>query len=185
MLIDLSKLPDATRREVGAETAAYLLDIFNRIPLPALEDVPDATGFQAGSPASFLIPNTPFKIVRVDSGPRQGEFLFSEHTVLSAPQFHGLVKDLPLRSSQSVRIWISEFRQMTGPLVPVALSNAMPERLKRPVLGTSIWKIAVVVVLTLVAALLLVFWNRLTTHPAWGGLVAERWRLLLSLLRCC
>ena len=87
-LIDLSKVPQATRRAVGAETATYLLDIFNRISLPALEDVPDATAFNPDSPASFPIPNTPSKIVRIDNGPRQDEFLFSAHTVLSAPTFH-------------------------------------------------------------------------------------------------
>ena len=45
-MIDLSNVSEATRREVGAETAAYLLDVFNRIPLPVLEDVPNATAFK-------------------------------------------------------------------------------------------------------------------------------------------
>ena len=179
-LIDLSKVPDATRREVGALTVAYLLDIFNRIPLPALGDVPDATAFKADSPASFQIPGTPFRIVRIDSGQRQGEFLFSDHTVVSAPRFHGTVEHLPLQSSRSVRSWVSEFRQMTGPLVPLSLSNAVPENLRSPVLGTPVWKIAAVGVLTIATALFLLVWHRATTHPRWGGRAGERWRLLLS-----
>jgi MscS family membrane protein len=180
LLIDLSKVAEATRREVGAETAAYLLDVFNRIPLPTLDDVPDATAFKADGPASFLIPDTPFRIVLMDSGPRQGEFLFSEHTVQSAPQFHATIEDLPLRPGQSVTSWITEFRRFTGPLVPVALSDAVPDNLQRPVFGTPIWKIIAVLVLTLATTLFLLVWNRATTHPAWGGLVGARWRLLLS-----
>ncbi len=179
-LIDLSQVPQATRREVGAETAAYLLDIFNRVPLPAPEDVPDTTAFQKDSPASFQIPKTPFKIVRIDSGPRQGEFLFSETTVPLAPEFYGAVENLPLRSTRSVRSWISEFRQLTGPLMPVSIADSVPENLKQPVFGTPIWKIAAVAVLTIILALLLLFWNRATANSTWGGLVGERWQRLLS-----
>ncbi len=75
---------------------------------------------------------------------------------------------------------MSEFRQLTGPMVPAALIDAVPENLMRPVLGTPIWKIIAVAVLTLLSALLLILWNRATTHPAWGGLVGERWRQILS-----
>ena len=69
---------------------------------------------------------------------------------------------------------------MTGPMVPVALSNAVPETLKQPVFGTPIWKIFAVFVMTIVTALLLLFWHRVTAHPASGGLVGVHGRLLLS-----
>lgn len=179
-LIDLSQVPAATRGEVGALTAAYLMDIFDRIEPPALVDVPDDSAFQADGPASFLIPDTPFRIGRVESGPRQGEFLFSANTVETAPRFFRSVADQPLRSSQMVSSWVSAFRQLTGPMVPAALLEAVPETLKQPALGTPIWKIMAVVVLALIAALLLRLWHRAVTYPAWGGLVGERWRLLLS-----
>ena len=179
-LIDLSQVPVATRRLAGALTAAYLLDIFNRIAPPALGDVPDATAFKTDGPASFLIPNTPFRIVRIDSGPRQGEFLFSAHTVEIAPRFHSAVKNLPLRSSSMVGSWVSEIRQLTGPMVPAVLLKAVPENLTQPVLGTPIWKIIAVVVLTIIVALLLLLWNRATTYPSWGGVAGDRWRRLLS-----
>lgn len=179
-LIDLSQVPAATRRDVGAQTAAYLLDIFNRIEPPALGDVPDATTFKADGLTSYIIPKTPFRLVRIESGPRQGEFLFSERTVQMAPRFYRTVERQPLRSSSMVGNWVSELLQLTGPMVPAVLLKAVPENLKQPVFGTPIWKIIAVVILTMVATLLLLLLNRLTTHPAWGGLVGERWRLLLS-----
>jgi MscS family membrane protein len=180
-LIDLSEVPVATRRSVGALTAAYLLDIFNRIAPPALGDVPDASSIKTDGPASFQIPNTPFRIVRIESGPRQGEFLFSAHTVEMAPRFHRAVKNLPLRSPRMVGSWVSEIRQLTGPMFPAVLLKAVPENLMQPVLGTPIWKIIAVVVLTIIVALLLLLWNHATRSPTWGrGMVGDRWRRLLS-----
>lgn len=179
-LIDLSEVPVATRNLVGGLTGAYLLDIFNRIALPALGDVPDATAFKADGPASFQIPHTPFRIVRIQSGPRQGEFLFSAHTVEMAPRFHSAVMNLPLRSSMMVGSWIQEFRQLTGPMVPAVLLKAIPTNLRQPVFGTPIWKIIAVVMLTIIVVLLLLIWNRATRYPTWGGVVGERWRRLLS-----
>jgi len=179
-LIDLSQVPVATRRQIGGLTAAYLLDIFNRIAPPALEDVPDATAFKTDGPAPFLIPNTPFRIVRIDSGPRQGEFLFSAHTVEIAPRFYNAVKTLPLRSSSMVSSWVSDLRQLTGPMLPAALFEAVPENLQQPILGTPIWKIIAVSVITMIVALLLLLWNRATKYPTWGGMVGDHWRQLLS-----
>ncbi len=39
-LIDLSSVPKASRRQIGIETTAFLLDIFGRIALPPLESAP-------------------------------------------------------------------------------------------------------------------------------------------------
>jgi len=84
-LIDLSQVSVAARRETGDETLGYLLDIFGRIALPNLADVPDVSAFGAEEPANYTIPDTPLSINRIESGPREGEFLFSERTVRVAP----------------------------------------------------------------------------------------------------
>jgi MscS family membrane protein len=175
-LFDLSEVPEAPRRDVGAQTAAYLLDIFNRVPLPDLADVPA----RSDSPASYAIPNTPFRIVRIDTGPRQGEYLFSSHTVSSAPGFFRVVENLPVSTSPAVNSWGAELRKLTGPMVPAALAALVPERLQDQVLGTPIWKVMGVAGLTLAAVLLLLLFNRTTNRPASGSLAGERWRLLLG-----
>ena len=40
-LLNLSSVPSASRREIGSETMAFLLDILGRIKLPNLDNVPD------------------------------------------------------------------------------------------------------------------------------------------------
>ena len=86
-LIDLSSVPNVSRRERGIETGAFLLDILGRIKLPAIDEVPTAEDFynKPTKPTRWHIPNTPMEIARVSQGPREGEFLFSGQTVTTAP----------------------------------------------------------------------------------------------------
>ncbi len=134
-LIDLSQVPAVTRRDVGAQTAACGPDISNRIEPPALGDVPDATTFKTDGSASYLIPKTPFRLVRIDSGPRQGEFLFSERTVQMAPRFYRTVERRPLRSSSMVGSWVSELLQLTGADGPGCAAQSGPGEPE----ATSLW----------------------------------------------
>ena len=99
-LLDLSSVPPSSRRTIGVETTAFLLDIFGRVKLPNLESVPNEAAFDdVVSPAKWRIPGTPIRIVRVDEGAREGEFLFSKRTVNAAPRFYQAVNDLPLQTS--------------------------------------------------------------------------------------
>ena len=77
-LLDLSSVPDASRRVVGVQAVAALVDIIGRLDLPPMESVPDADAFDEGEiPASWRIPDTPITIARIKEGPREGEFVFS------------------------------------------------------------------------------------------------------------
>jgi len=77
-LLDLSAVPEAAKEEVGVATLAAMLDIFDRIDVPALGSVPPAEQFdQSSAPAGWRIPDTPLRIGRIDAGDRQGEFLFT------------------------------------------------------------------------------------------------------------
>lgn len=51
-LIDLSSVSKASRRAIGIETTAFLLDIFGRIDLPPLESVPDEDAFDDDAPVA-------------------------------------------------------------------------------------------------------------------------------------
>jgi len=179
-LIDLSQVPAASRREIAGETGGYLLDIFTRIAPPALSDVPDASAFAGDGPASYVLPGTPFRIVRLADGPHQGEFLFSARTVLSAPRFYREIEHLPLRAPSPVSSWSTEIRQLTGPMVPAALVKAVPDSLKQPLFGTPIWKIIAVVLATLLMTLLLIVWHRAVTVREQNDQPGVLWRRLLS-----
>ncbi|BCH27613.1 hypothetical protein MesoLjLb_73980 [Mesorhizobium sp. L-8-3] len=154
-LIDLSAVPQASRRKVGGETAAYLLDIFGRIGFPKAEAAPDVdTG-------NYAIRGTPFRVVRVKDGERQGEFLFSRETIRLAPRFLRVVGNTPLRSGLPIDSWSDELRLVTGPMIPAALVESIPDSLKRTALGVPIWKAVAVVVCSIVAGILLFALHRL------------------------
>ncbi len=166
-LIDLTEVPEATRREVGEDTIGYLLDIFGRIDLPPLKDVPDEDAFEdEEKPAKWRIPGTPIKIVRIEEAPFAGEFLFSGRTVDVAPRAYQHMRHRPLRSTLGIESWTEVFAQFHGPMIPAGLVASLPAGLKQFWLGTPIWKILTVMFLAVAAMLMLILWHRMVNAVA-------------------
>ena len=160
-LLDLSSVPPSFRFETGTDTTAYLLDILGRVELPDLESVPDEDAFDDDvSPAKWRIPGTPIWIVRADKGTREGEFLFSERTLMVAPRFYQGIKDLPLQTSLPIISWHRAVPQITGPMIPAVLLRIVPQSLRDFWLDTPKWKVIAVVLLSALAALLLLVFHR-------------------------
>lgn len=162
-LIDLSSVPEASRRKRGVETGAALLDILGRIDLPAVDEIPDADQYDVRTdrPVRWRIPDTPIEIVRMREGPREGEFLFSGRTVDQAPRFYSELQDRPLKSRLAITSWSETIAQLTGPMIPARLLAAVPDLLKRSWLDTPVWKILAACALFILAALAVLAWNRL------------------------
>ncbi len=164
-LLDLSSVPPSSRRTIGVETTAFLLDIFGRVKLPNLASVPDEEAFDnAMSPVKWRIPNTPIWIVQVNEGAREGEFLFSEHTVMVAQRFYQGIKDLPLQTSLPIISWHRTFPQMTGPMIPAVVLRSVPQSLRDLWLDTPKWKVMAVVLISGLAALLLLVFHRVVNR---------------------
>jgi MscS family membrane protein len=160
-LLDLSSVPPSSSRAVGTDTAAYLLDILGRVKLPNLESVPDEEAYDSAvSPAKWRIPDTPIWIVQVSKGVREGEFLFGENTVMVAPRFYEGIKDLPLQTSLPIVSWHRAIRQITGPLIPAEVLRIVPLSLRESWLDTPKWKVMAVVLVSTLAALLLLIFHR-------------------------
>ncbi len=155
-LIDLSLVPSASRREVGVETATYLLDILGRIQLPDIDEVPDEEALSGeAAVAQWRIPGTPIRIVAISEGPREGEFLFSGRTIRAAPRFYRGIENLPLRTVLGIKSWTGAKPQLTGPMIPAGVLQVMPDGLKRLWLDTPRWKVLAVFLVSLLAVLLL------------------------------
>ncbi|MFZ0240457.1 MAG: mechanosensitive ion channel family protein [Desulfobacterales bacterium] len=160
-LLDLPSVPPSLRDEIGTATTAYLLDILGRVELPNPESVPDEEAFDDGvSPAKWRIPNTPIWIVQADKGAREGEFLFSESTVMVAPRFYQGIKNLPLQTSLSIISWHRAMREITGPMIPAAVLRIVPQSLRDLWLDTPKWKVIAAVLLSALATLLLFLFHR-------------------------
>ncbi len=156
-LIDLSAVPRATRNERGTETAMYILDILGRIDLPDPESIPDLEAVSDEiAPVSWRIPNSPLRIIGLNEGARQGEFLFSQLTVSVAPRFFQSLEDLPLRSRPDFDSWNAMDREITGPLIPIWLVNAVPDNMHGLWLDTPAWKLVLVSILAAVVLIVAV-----------------------------
>jgi MscS family membrane protein len=156
--LDLSEVPPAARLKTGRWAALALYEILSRIPLPPLDEIPDASEVKqaaATSPVRWVIPDTEIALVRVQSGPRSGEFLFSADTVARAGEFYERVRHLPYIRP----IPLKDFHEIVatggGWMIPHAWIQALPPSLRAPLAEQSGWKwIGLVVILGVLALFL-------------------------------
>ena len=179
-LVDLSTTVRASRREVGRETMAYLLDIMGRVDPIEVDKIPSAEDLaEKGGAQNWRVPGTPIYIARMAKGSREGEYLFNERAVRVAPRFFNGIRSTPLRSSLGIESWHVELLQNTGPLIPSALVNALPDSLKKTWYGTPIWKVMIVFLMSLLGAYVVRLVHRLVARrESDRRIVSFGWRLL-------
>lgn len=154
-LLDLGAAPVVSRREVGISTFTALMDVFGRLDPIDPATLPDVDAMAASGATSFRIPRTSLYLYRQTAGERQGEYLFSAATIHAAPRMLRALQGVPLRSSLDIESYTALLPQLTGPLIPKALVDAIPEPLTRPWLDTPIWKVGAMGGLILALALAL------------------------------
>ena len=74
--LDLSKIPPRLKQDVAVESTLLLKEILDRIEVPTYAQIPGAE--------AVTDRETEIHIVKVESGPRAGEFLFSPETVANS-----------------------------------------------------------------------------------------------------
>jgi len=164
--IDLEVVPAAGRQRTGDATVLALLDIFGRIDPPASSDLPSGDSFDQAEIAALRLPGTPLRLVRVETGPRAGEWLFDGTTVTAAPRFLSGIEAAPLHSDLLIDSWTRALPQLTGPVFPPRLSNMLPEGLQTLLGGLPIWKAAVLTVAAGLAGAVVLLVHRLTASLA-------------------
>jgi MscS family membrane protein len=141
--LDLSEVPPAARPKASRAVAADLYETLARIELPPFEQIPDADQFTQSTGTNavrWVIPNTEIALVRVLSGPRSGQFLFSPDTVARAGEFYERVRGLPYTRPMPFKQLKIVFTKGGGWLIPFAWIQAMPDWLQFPVAGAASWK---------------------------------------------
>ncbi len=141
--LDLSAMPPASRSEEGRAAALALYEVLSRISLPPLDQIPDADQMapKSGSaPTHWVIPNTEIAFVRIKSGTRSGQFLFSPETVTRAGEFYrrvrglGYTRPVPLENLHQV------VASLAGWMIPHAWIQAMPAALRVQLAQQALWK---------------------------------------------
>lgn len=141
--LDLSAVPPAARSKTGRSAALALYETLCRIPLPPLEEVPGGDP-AAPSPGTnvlhWVIPNTEIDLVRVPSGPRAGEYVFSPETVTRAADFYRRVRELPYLRPVPLKDLAEIVANGGGWMVPYEWIEALPAWLREPLGGQPGWK---------------------------------------------
>lgn len=155
--LDLSELAPAARPKGGAAAALALYETLSRINLPPLEKIPGPDDLKSlpGDPPRWVIPNTEITLVRLNSGPHTGEFVFSPHTVANAESYHLRAQHLPYARPVPIPDIYDLAIMGGGYLIPPAFIQALPAWLRTPVLGDALWKwVALALTLILLGLLL-------------------------------
>ena len=180
--LDLSQTPTAVRNEVGFRATYALHDILLRVALPPMVEVPDWDPYDESAPGRWRLPGTPIIIARMEEGPRAGEFLISATTVSDAPGFYNRISHLPVRQPSLFESWSEAAPQLTGPMIPAAFVETLPDFVKKTALGTPIWKILLsVVALSVVVTLFVLLQRWMGRRSSDSPLAAKIRRMLIPI----
>jgi len=97
--LDYSTTPDGETFSVQVDRILLLKALLDRVPLPPASKIPGDAEVAARGITRWSVPDTRIAIVKIEHGPRAGEFLFSARTVERLDQYYRLAKDLPYRAS--------------------------------------------------------------------------------------
>ncbi len=137
--LDLSKIAPNVIQDVGVETALLLKEVFDRIEIPPYKAIPSKETTDFDSLTSWTVPNTAIKIVKVEKGPRKGEFLFSTGTVARMREFYDRVVHLPYKPSASVGAY-EDYIYGPGPMIPQKLIRNLPSWATIGIFDQAIWQ---------------------------------------------
>ena len=139
-----------------------------RIELPDLEEIPgpevDRTKGEDAEPlVRWRVPRTEITLVRVEEGPRTGDYLFSADTVARALSFYQAVKDLPYRQPMPLENLYLSLETATGWMIPPAWVDALPDWANFRILDQVLWKwivLLLLVAVSVIAGVAVFRWSR-------------------------
>ncbi len=183
--LNLQEVPDAIKKSWGIEGVLFIKEIFDRIALPPLDEIPDINSIKAQKAKNELsgwqhwrLPNTEIVLSRVEKGPRQGQFLFAPEIIPRLDEFFEKAKHLPYKSGPAISRGFLKFYDTTpGGITPPKWSRWLPAWSNSMVYFTTIWQWCALAILLIIP--LLLFWilyrwssrksNRLTREQrSWG-----------------
>ncbi len=137
--LDLSEIAPNVVQDVGDETALLLKEVFDRIKLPLDKEIPDKKTAATKGLTSWTVPHTAIKIIKIEEGPRKGEFLFSSATVDRIREFYEKVRHRPYKPGASVNAY-EDYIFGPGPLIPQRLIRKLPGWAKIGIYDQALWQ---------------------------------------------
>ena len=150
--LDLSAIPSSLVETEGREAAVCLKEVLDRIPLPPLDTLPDAAAVKTAGIDRWRLPNTEISLVRLTTGPRAGDFVFSADSVARAEEFFERVRHVPYRPDAGSPGLFDSYVQLGGSMIPEALIRRLPAWAHAMVGGETVWQWMATVLLAAAAA---------------------------------
>ena len=152
---DMRGVPPSLRADYASAAGIYLREIIDRVGLPDLQHIPGEIAMRAaiaeGQPARWQIPGLPFEIVRVDSGPDEGRYLFTEETLREAKTVFQRVRDMPY-ISESAKDFYYYFFLTPNPIIPAEWIDALPKWMLKDYYEQTLWQWFSMFAIILIAA---------------------------------
>ena len=123
--LDLDGTPYMLREEKGREIAIYLKEVIDRIDVVKYSDVPDKL-----EEPLWKFKDTEIVLVKITSGERAGEWLFSKDTAYRAKEFYEKVKELP---------YVKGSGKGAG-YEPPMIATITPQWAQKVILGSYLWQ---------------------------------------------
>ncbi|WP_201860033.1 mechanosensitive ion channel family protein [Microvirga soli] len=140
--LDLRDIPPVELEHRRLESVILLKEILDRVPLSGSSPIPGDDEVAAKPPASWNVPGTDLRIVRMADGARAGEYLFSSGTVLGLESFYRMIRSEPNLSGVKTDFY-DFFSQSPGHLLPpkwFSVIEALPAPLKVEIEGQAGWQ---------------------------------------------
>lgn len=154
---DLNDIAPLERMMVARETAVYLTEIFSRVELPQLSEIPDAAAIAAlpGGLPQWTIPHTEITLVRTKDGLHPGRYVFSSETDDRAREFFLRVRDLPYKPGATEGLY-EMFSAEPGWMIPRTWIHALPSWSKQRYGDQALWQWFGMIVTLAVAGFMMV-----------------------------
>ena len=153
---DMQNIPPSLRADYASAAGIYLREIIDRVGLPDLEHIPGEIAMRdaiaEGQPARWQIPGLPFEISRVNSGPDEGRYLFTESTLREAKSVFQRVRNMPY-VSEAAKDFYYHFFLTPNPLIPAEWIDALPAWMLTDYWEQTVWQWFSMVAVILIAVL--------------------------------
>ena len=138
--LDLPEFAPSLATSKGREAATCLKEVFDRIPIPADSAIPDAAAVKTDSITRWRIPGTEIMLVRIETGPRQGDFIFAPEAVTRAESFFARVRSRPYKHDAGSPGLYNAYVTVGGDLIPESFIRTLPPWAHMVVLGETVWQ---------------------------------------------
>jgi len=145
-LIDHTEL---SQKEAFAKinvVSSQLSEVLDRIQLPPLNDIPDASIVKKYNLDQWRIPHTEIALIRISKGLRQGDWIFSAETIAKTSSMFHRSKKKPFLKDANIGLIknnggiLENYLAYTGSLIPKNFTQILPSWMLDNIFHTPLWK---------------------------------------------